>query len=92
MPCKGGQLLQSILTLVTNHIAHNDPISSSALQIHVGKKKKIINETIQTKKLKKFNQNRTTLDSTREAELLSSANTGYILDFYQRCTILHLHS
>jgi hypothetical protein len=65
MPCKGGQLLQSILTLVTNRTAHNDPISSSALQIHVGKKK-IINESKQTMKLKRFNQNRTTLDSTRE--------------------------
>lgn len=75
-------MLQSILTPVTNHIAHNDPISSSALQIHVEKIIIIINETKQTKKLKRFNQNRTTLDSTREAELLSSANTGCILDFY----------
>jgi hypothetical protein len=52
------------------------------LQIHVEKTKKIINETKQTKKLKRINQNRTTLDSTREAELLSSANAGCILDFY----------
>jgi hypothetical protein len=52
------------------------------LQIHVEKKKKFINETKQTKKLKRINQNRTTLDSTREAELLSSANAGCILDFY----------
>jgi hypothetical protein len=47
----------------------------------VGKNKNI-NESKETMKLKRFNQNRTTLDSTREAELLSSANTGCISDFY----------